>query len=103
MLCDQSPIQQAALFGDGQVFLSAVLHVHATRTDAEIQFAVDQANLRLPDYARVRRWIRAGEAFNAQNGRLNAKGELQRGQIAADFDAELDTIFDRQEHRYGVL
>ncbi|WP_428414968.1 AMP-binding protein [Methylibium sp.] len=76
------PIGQAVVFGDGQPALSAVLWpLRADLPDAALQAAVDEANAGLPDYARVRRWVRARAAFDADAGLATANGRPQRAAI----------------------
>ncbi|MDC6171375.1 long-chain acyl-CoA synthetase, partial [Paucibacter sp. XJ19-41] len=78
-------IAQAVVFGDGQAALSAVLwplQTAAEETDeAALQAAVDAANTRLPDYARIRSWVRARAAFGPETGLATANGRPQRPAI----------------------
>ncbi|WP_421882250.1 AMP-binding protein [Methylibium sp.] len=76
------PIGQAVVFGDGQPALSAVLWpLRADAPDAALQAAVDAANAGLPDYARVRHWVRARAAFDTDAGLATANGRPQRAAI----------------------
>lgn len=73
---------QAVVFGDGQPALSAVLWpADDTIDDGALQRAVDAANAGLPDYARVRRWVRARAPFGAASGLATANGRPQRDAI----------------------
>ena len=59
------PAVLAAVFGDGQPQLSAVLWpTREPLPDAALQVAVDAANASLSDYARVARWMRARAPFS---------------------------------------
>lgn len=81
-LRDESAIGQAVVLGDGQAMLSSVLWpVRAEATDADLQAAVDAANARLPDYARVHRWTRGRAAFDAASGMATPNGRPQRAAI----------------------
>jgi long-subunit acyl-CoA synthetase (AMP-forming) len=81
-LHDQDAIAQAVVFGDGQPALSAVLWPMRTdATDAQLQSGVDAANATLPDYARIRHWVRAREAFSAEAGLATVNGRPRRGAI----------------------
>jgi long-chain acyl-CoA synthetase len=81
-LRDEPALVQAAVFGDGAPALSAVLWPRdAALPDAALQAAVDAANATLPDYARVRRWVRARAEFSAQAGMATANGRPQRAAI----------------------
>ncbi len=76
-------IAQAVVYGDGEPELSAVLWpAHPQLPDAALQAAVDAANATLPDYARVRRWLRSPHPFTAASGLATANGRPQRDAIA---------------------
>jgi long-chain acyl-CoA synthetase len=88
----EAGIAVAVVFGDDQPTLSAVLWpLNAQLPDAALQAAVDAANARLPDYARVHRWVRARRAFDAASGMATANGRPQR---AAIFQAHADALTD---------
>ena len=75
-------IAQAVVYGDAQPALSAVLWpVRVDMPDAALQAAVDAANAALPDYARVRNWVRARENFDAGTGMSTANGRPQRAAV----------------------
>jgi len=75
-------VAQAVVFGDGEPALSAVVWpAHADTSDAALQAALDAANATLPDYARVRRWVRARAAFTPQAGMTTANGRPLRAAI----------------------
>ncbi|HEY0887703.1 MAG TPA: AMP-binding protein [Ramlibacter sp.] len=78
----QTAIAHAAVFGEGEPALSAVLWpVASAPSDVQLQAAVDAANAGLPDYARVARWVRARAAFHAESGLATANGRPQRAAI----------------------
>ncbi len=81
-LRSEDAIAQAVVFGEAQPALSAVLWpVLPDATDAKLQAAVDSANAGLPDYARVQRWVRASDPFDAASGLATANGRPQRTAI----------------------
>lgn len=81
-LRSEACIAQAVVYGDAQPALSAVLWpVHIHSSDAALQAAVDAANATLPDYARVQRWVRGRESFDAPSGMATANGRPQRAAI----------------------
>lgn len=81
-LVQQLPIAQAWLHGEALPANVAVLAPRfAGGSDAELQAAVDRVNADLPDYARVHHWIRAGEAFSADNGLATSNGRLRRAAL----------------------
>lgn len=78
------PILQAVVFGEGAPSLSAVLWpLRTDLPDAALAAAVDAANATLPDYARVRHWVRAQAAFSADTGLATANGRPLRAAIEA--------------------
>jgi long-subunit acyl-CoA synthetase (AMP-forming) len=62
--------------------------------DVAIDRAIDAANAALPDYARVRRWARAPQAFTFADGTLTANGRLRRGEIHARCGSLLEQLYD---------
>jgi long-subunit acyl-CoA synthetase (AMP-forming) len=81
-LRSEAAVAQAVVFGDGEPALSAVLWpVSPHASDALLQAAVDAANLGLPDYGRVRRWVRARAAFSQHTGMATPNGRPQRAVI----------------------
>ena len=81
-LAQQAPIAQAWLHGEARAENVAVLVPRdAAVSDAQIEAAVREVNARLPDYARVHRWVRAREPFTAANGLATANGRLRRAAL----------------------
>jgi long-chain acyl-CoA synthetase len=74
-------IAQAVVLGDGQAQLSAVLWPLADVTDAALDAAVRAANMGLPDYARIGRWVRAQAGFSTETGMATANGRPQRAAV----------------------
>ena len=93
LLLDSPPVAQAAVYGEGCPRLIAVLVAASRQTsDAELEFAVASANARLPDYARVERWIRAREPFTARNGLATANGRVRRAAVHACYASDLSAL-----------
>lgn len=90
-LCEAPEIVQAAVFGEARPWNAAVLVSDAT--SSQIDLAVARANRDLPDYARVGRWIRAGQAFTPANGLLTANGRLRRDALQSAYGDALDTLY----------
>src|SRR5262245_28430077 len=86
-------ISQAAVFGEAQPHLCAVLvAANETLPDAALERQVDAANSRLPDYAQVRRWVRADARFTSQNGLATANGRPRREAIWQLYAERLDAL-----------
>ena len=76
-------IAHAVVFGDDQPALGAVLWpARAQASDEELAQAVARANTRLPDYARIARWLRGRAPFTAAAGMATANGRPRREAIA---------------------
>ncbi len=92
-LVHERVVAQALVWGEALPVNAAVLVPAANGLDrAALQRAVDEANRRLPDYARVAVWTIADEPFSPQNGELTANGRLRR-----------DHILERYRMRLGEL
>lgn len=59
---------------------------------ATLRRAVESANARLPDYARVREWAAVDEAPTQANGLLTANGRIRRGRFRERYAALLDRL-----------
>jgi acyl-CoA synthetase (AMP-forming)/AMP-acid ligase II len=75
-------VAQAAVTGEGLPSLVAVLVPRPGRA-AGLAGAVEAANARLPDYARVGAFVVADEPFRRDNGLLTRGGTPDRAAIAA--------------------
>lgn len=86
-------IAQAAVFGEGRAQLMAVVvPVHAGIPDVVLEAEVQAANARLPDYARVARWVRADDAFSVRNGHATANGRPRRDEIWQAYGERLHVL-----------
>jgi len=96
------PRAQAVVQGDGKPALEAVLWpAHAAIADEALATAVERANAALPDYARVRRFVRARVPFTPQAGACTPNGRPQRRAIEAmhaDAFATDSSAFDPVRH-----
>lgn len=82
-----SVIGQIAVFGEGQPALSAVISSSAPVSD--IDAWVRKVNSVLPDYARVRHWIRSDQPFDAGNGEMTSNGKVCREVIERHYSSKL--------------
>jgi hypothetical protein len=92
-LLAQPEIRQAAVFGEGRPWLSAVL-VPAPDAAPAMAAAVGRVNATLPDYARIGGWVVARSPFTPADGRLTANGRLRREAILARHAAGLDALYE---------
>lgn len=92
-LTAEPAILQVAVFGEARPTNVAI--VTSLVADTDVDAAVQRANGRLPEYARIGAWIRAGAPFTPANGQLTGNGRLRREAILAAYQSELDRLFDQ--------
>lgn len=86
-------IAQAAVFGEARARLCAlIVPAKPGLADSAIEAQVSAANARLPDYARIARWMRADAPFTPQNGLATANGRLRRDALWKTYAERLDAL-----------
>jgi long-chain acyl-CoA synthetase len=92
-------VAQVVVFGEAQPSLSAVIVPRGAVPDSVLEAAVQAANRRLPDYARIGGWLRADAPFSAANGQATDNGRVRRDQVWAfygdRFTCSFHTFFRR--------
>lgn len=86
-------IAQAAVFGEARPWNVAVIVPRGNATASAIDQAINEANLVLPDYARVKCHLPAAAPFLPQNGQLTANGRLKREAIWAQYKTEIEQLY----------
>jgi long-chain acyl-CoA synthetase len=87
-------IGHVLVHGEARPYAVAIVSASRDSADAAtIDRALRAANGRLPEYAQVRRWIRAPEPFSLENGLLTANGRLRRRQVLERHGALLDALY----------
>ena len=81
----QLPIAQAAVFGDANEHLTAVICVRNGFTEEAAHDAILCVNQRLPDYARINQTIISARPFDPSRNEITANGRPVRDVIAATF------------------
>jgi long-subunit acyl-CoA synthetase (AMP-forming) len=94
-LCEQPPIAQAAVFGEARPSNVAVIVAAPGAAFDELQAAVNAANRRLPDYARIGDWLAAEQPFTPANGLSTSNGRNRRAAIWTRYRSALDALYDR--------
>jgi long-subunit acyl-CoA synthetase (AMP-forming) len=90
-LAHEPAIRHAVACGEGRPEVSALVCAAKLELDAAaLAHAVERANERLPDYARVRRFVRMPETPTLANGLLTANGRLRRDRVLDRFGRLLD-------------
>ncbi len=92
-LTAQPAIAQAVVFGEARPFNVAVLTPAPGADRPALEAAVEAANARLPDYARVRRWIVTDTPFTVENGLFTGTGRPRRAAIWQAYRMEIDHIY----------
>jgi long-subunit acyl-CoA synthetase (AMP-forming) len=85
-------IVQAAVFGEAQPQLCALVVPAAGASAAAVEAQVHAANARLPDYAQIGAWMRADAPFTQQNGFATANGRTRRETLWRAYGERLDGL-----------
>ena len=89
-------IAQAALFGEGRPWNTAVV-VPAPGADATaVAEAIARSNLNLPDYAQVSRWIAAEGPFTPANGQLTGTGRVRRAAVQGHYQQQIERLYQEK-------
>ncbi len=87
-------IAQAALFGEAKPWNVAVIVPRQAATDEQVETAIHTLNNRLPDYARISRWIRADAPFSTSNQQLTSNGRNRRDVILQHYQHQINALYD---------
>ncbi|MFU8765288.1 MAG: AMP-binding protein [Haliea sp.] len=87
-------LQQAVVLGDDRPWcIALVCPTDNNCSDSAIVASIAAANERLPDYARVRDWVRLQQPLTAANALLTANGRPRRELIATHFESAIDQCY----------
>lgn len=92
-IAQHSGLRHVMVSGEARPYAVALVSAAANVDASAIDRAIDVANARLPDYARVRRWLRVPEPFSFASGLLTANGRLRRDAIASHYGSLLDSLY----------
>ncbi len=92
-LTEQRAIAQAFVHGEARPFNVAVVVPAPGATAREVAAAIERANRRLPDYARVGAHRIADAPFSPENGQLTATGRPRREAILAAYGESLSNLY----------
>ena len=81
---------QAAVFGEGQTGLTAMLVLRNPADSNKVQDALDTVNAQLPDYARIVQHLLVPEPFSFNNGLCTANGRIRRDAIWHTYNSQLN-------------
>lgn len=86
LLSQTGVVGQAFVYGEALPENYALLWpVHSAISNDQIEQVVEQANIQLPDYARVKHWVRLTEPFSTTNQLATANGRLRRDEIVSRY------------------
>jgi len=92
-IAQQPGIAQVLVHGEGRPYVIALVVPGCPEVDAiTIQRAIDAANLRLPAYAQVRRWLRV-PPFLPRDGLATANGRLRRDVIEHRYLEQISSLY----------
>jgi long-chain acyl-CoA synthetase len=86
-------IAQAAVFGEARPFNVAVLLPMPGADAGQVDAAVSRINHSLPDYARVRHWLRADEPFTTLNDENSGTGRLKRHNVFDRYQSRIESLY----------
>lgn len=89
----QSAIAQAVVFGEGRPWGTAVIVPQPAAAREDVDLAINAANSRLPDYARVGGWLYADEPFSVCNAQYTATGRPRRDEIWRRYASRIDEVY----------
>jgi long-chain acyl-CoA synthetase len=87
-------IGQCIVVGDERPYCAALISPAAPDTDdEEIQALLDEANQKLPDYARIQRWHRLEKTLSPADGLFTENGRPRRTAIVRSFGPVIDSLY----------
>jgi long-subunit acyl-CoA synthetase (AMP-forming) len=86
-------IAQIAVFGDERPFNTAIVFPGPACRDEAIQAAIESSNSSLPDYARIKAWIKASQPFSITNQQITSNGRLRRDAIRLAYADQLEQLY----------
>lgn len=105
-LAAEQGIAQAAVFGEARPWnVAIIVPARGNGPGARpfdptlIAAAVQRANARLPDYARIGRWLIADAPFVPENGLATPNGRLRREQVAALYADRIRALYESEDIR----
>jgi long-chain acyl-CoA synthetase len=97
-------IAEAVVFGDGRPSCVALLTpAQRDATDEAIAAAISAVNATLPDYARVKRWLRLPAPLAAGKDLLTPNGRPRRDRIEELYGAQINALYARADAGQHLL
>lgn len=89
-------IAQCVVTGDAQPFCIALIYPRGAVEDELIDNWLQTINRDLPDYARIRQWLRLPRPFSHAEGTLTANGKPVRSKIDALYQSDISNLYKEQ-------
>lgn len=87
-------IAQSMVIGDNQEFCSAIIFPSSPEiTPGQLIYDINFVNQSLPDYARIKKFIIAREAFTPTNQLVTDNGRLRRNNILKSYSNAVNSIY----------
>lgn len=93
-LQSENVIHQAAVFGNNQAFLMAVINGENNTNEQDFTQAIDSVNERLPDYAQVKKYHIGDQQFSVSNQQLSIAGQPQRENIFQHYEKAIAACYE---------
>ena len=93
-LLADSAISECIVFGDARPYCIALLSPHDSEiSDKSLQQLIDNTNARLPDYARVKKWLRLPQPLRTQQDLITENGHPKREVIATTYAHFINSLY----------
>jgi len=83
---------QCVILGNDLPYCAAVVHAASTIPDQHIEASIQCLNSRVPEYARIQRWLRLDSPLTVAQGFWTENGRPKRAAIAQAFTSKLRPI-----------
>jgi long-chain acyl-CoA synthetase len=87
---------QCVILGNDLPYCAGVMFAPASVSDEQIATCVQALNARIPEYARIQRWLRLGNPLTVEQGFWTENGRPKRQAIAQAFTQQLTPTEDDQ-------
>lgn len=96
-------LQQAVVIGDSQPYCIALIVTLAPQiSEQQLAQAIASINLRLPDYAQIKNYLRLHGAMRYEDGLMTANNRPKREAITHHFKEQIAQIYALQTGREGI-
>lgn len=87
-------LAEAVVFGDAQPYCIALIYPRVdSASDLQIERVVDHANLKLPDYAQIKGWLRLDTPLSTKADFMTSNGRPRREEIAKFYQTDIEALY----------